>query len=98
MPQYPLVPRFGGGLSSLVISSPTVLKTEPGTLWSVSVITSGTTSGSVNDCTTSGAATSGNVTVPIPTAVGNGGVVAFPHKTGITVIPGAGQVLSVAYA
>ena len=96
MPQNPYSLPAGGSLNSLVISTNTVVKASPGQLCTVSVVTAGTTSGTINDCTTSGAATSGNVTYKVPNVVG-ATYVPFRHASGITVIPGTGQVLSVSY-
>ena len=60
MPQTPYSLPAGGTLNHLVISANTVIKTTPGQVCTVSVITSGSTSGSIHDCTTSGTATSGS--------------------------------------
>ena len=96
MPQTPYSFPAGGTLNQLVISSNTVVKAAPGQVCTVSVITSGTATGTINDCTTSGAATSGNVTRVIPQAVGP--VYApFRHSSGIVVMPGAGQTLSISF-
>lgn len=94
MPQYPYSLPAGGTLNQLVISTNTVVKGSPGQVCSVSIITSGSTSGAIHDCTTSGAATSGNVMMPLTS-----GTFYAPFKAskGITVIPGTGQVLSVSY-
>lgn len=96
MPQTPYSFPAGGTLNSLVISTNTVLKAYPGQVCTFSVITSGSTSGSIHDCTTSGAATSGNVGQVIPNSVGNT-YAPFRYQNGITVIPGTGQVVSVAF-
>lgn len=96
MPQYPYSLPSGGSLNQLVMSTATVVKTTPGQICTVSVITSGSTSGSFHDCTTSGAATSGNVTAVVPNAVGNY-YAPFKHSVGIVYIPGTGQVASVSY-
>ena len=97
MPQNPLFPRFGGNASVLNITAATVVKAFPGTLWSVSVTTAGSTAGSVHDCTTTGAAAASNLTYTIPDVVGTYALY-FPHAAGIVVTPGTGQVLSVAFA
>ncbi|WP_455387440.1 hypothetical protein [Petrachloros mirabilis] len=94
MPQTPYSLPAGGTLNQLVISSNTVVKGSPGQVCSVSIITSGSTSGAIHDCTTSGAATSGNVTIPL---VSGTFYAPFKHSKGITVIPGTGQVLSLSY-
>lgn len=96
MPQYPYSLPPGGTLNSLVISVNTVVKPAPGQVCTVNILTAGTTSGSIHDCTTSGTATSGNVTMQLPNTVGSLHA-PFKHSAGITVIPGTGQVLSVAY-
>ena len=94
MPQTPYVLPSGGTLNSLVISTNTVVKTTPGQVCTVAIITSGSTSGSIHDCTTSGAATSGNITIPL---VSGTSYTPFKHSNGITVIPGTGQVLSLSF-
>lgn len=96
MPQTPYSLPAGGTLNSLVISTNTVVKATPGQVCTVSVITSGTAAGTINDCTTSGAATSGNVALTIPQSVG-AVYTPFRFKNGITVMPGAGQSLSISY-
>lgn len=96
MPQYPYALPAGGTLSSLVINTNTVVKAAPGQVCTVNIITGGSTSGSIHDCTTSGTATSGNVTMALGTT--SGSIYApFKHESGITVIPGTNQVISVSY-
>ena len=96
MPQTPYALPAGGTLNSLVISANTVVKGSTGQVCTVNILTAGTTSGAIHDCTTSGAATSGNVTMVLPNTVG-ATYAPFKHSSGITVIPGSGQVLSVSY-
>ena len=97
MPQNPIFPRFGGNASVLNVTAPTVIKALPGTLWTVSVTTAGTTAGSVHDCSTVAAAAVANLTYAIPDVAGIYEL-NFPHFAGIVVTPGTGQVLSVAFA
>ena len=94
MPQTPYFTPAGGSLNQLVLSTATVLKTTPGQVCTVSVITSGSTSGSIHDCTTSGSATSGNVMMPVTSGTN---YVPFKASQGIVYIPGSGQVVSISY-
>jgi len=98
MPQNPIVPRPGGSQSVLNITAATVVKANPGTLFTVSVTTPGTAAGSVHDCATTGAATAANLVFGIPFAAAGVYTLTWPCLTGITITPGAGQVLSVSFA
>lgn len=89
--------QIAGGVSSTYnISAATVVKATKGTLMRVSVITAGTTAGTVNDVATTGGAAVGNQIGTIPDTVGTYEF-AWPCATGIVVVPGTGQVLAVSY-
>lgn len=97
MPQYPLVPREGGNASHLDISVATVVKSTPGTLFTINVTTAGSAPGSANDVATTGGVAATNEICVIPNTVGIYSL-SWPCATGITITPGTGQVISVAYS
>jgi hypothetical protein len=78
------------------ITSAVVLKTVPGFIATVSILVAGA-AGTINDCTTTGAASAANAIVALPAAVG---VISVRGKTnaGIVVTPGAGQTIAVWYS
>lgn len=95
MPQTPYVPRPTNPSYNLSVA--TVVKASAGTLWRINVVTAGSTSGTANDCTTTGAAAAGNLICEIPNTVGTIEL-QWPAATGIVIVPGTGQVVSVSYA
>lgn len=97
MAQYPLVPRPGGSNSVLNITAATVVKATPGTLFTISVNTAGSTVGTASDVATTGAVAAANLIAEIPNTVGIYSLT-WPCKVGIVITPGTGQVLSVAFA
>ncbi len=96
MPQYGLGPRVGGNQSLLNITAATVVKASPGTVWRVNVTTAGTTAGTVNDVTTTAGAAAANLITELPNTVGTYELV-WPALVGIVIVPGTGQVVSVAF-
>ena len=85
----------GGGVSSTYnLSASTVVKATPGRAIRVSVITAGSTAGTLNDCTTTGAAAASNQIASIPNAVG---VIYldWPTTAGLVYVPGTGQVVAI---
>jgi hypothetical protein len=84
-----------GAKSVLNITAATVVKATPGRLVKISVTTAGA-AGTANDCITTGAAAAANLIAAIPAAVG---VISldWPCAVGITITPGAAQVISVSY-
>lgn len=97
MPQYPLNPRAGGNNSALDVSTTTVIKATPGTVFTVSVTTAGSAAGGVYDAATTAGDIAANLVAAIPDAVGVT-VLTWPCATGILVKPGTGQVLSVSFS
>lgn len=97
MAQYPLVPRQGGSNSKLDITTATVVKATPGTLWTITVTTAGSTAGTANDVATTGGVAAANLIAEIPNTVGIYSLT-WPCLVGITITPGTGQVVSVAFA
>jgi hypothetical protein len=88
---------MGGFVDVLNITVATVIKASPGRLAKVSVVVAGTGDGTVNDCTTTGAAAVANQFGAIPAGAGIS-VFDWPCGTGIVVVPGAGQTLAVSYS
>lgn len=85
------------GLSTaLNITAATVIKAAPGRSVRVSVLVAGSTTGTVNDCLTTGAAATSNAVFIIPTAIGMS-TIEFTHSSGIVVVPGTGHTLAVSY-
>jgi hypothetical protein len=78
------------------ISAAAVVRGGPGQLVTISVITAGTTVGTVNDCLTTGAAAVTNQLAPLPNTIGSFAC-SFPFATGLCIIPGTGQVLAVSF-
>jgi hypothetical protein len=91
---------FSGGNNWLNVTAATVVKPTAGRAVRVSVITAGTTAGSVNDCATTAAAATANqfLSIPANQAAGTVYYIEWPCATGIVVTPGTGGVLAVSYA
>lgn len=87
----------GKGIANkLDITSATVIKAVQGRICKVNVVVAGSAAGTVNDCATTGAAAVANEVFAIPNTVGIYDV-DFPCMTGIVVVPGTGQTISVSY-
>jgi len=98
MPQNPITPRPGGSSSLLNVSATTVVKTTGGTLYRVSVTTAGSTVGNVYDNNATGSGnTAANLIGVVPNTVGVY-LFEFPCFTGITYVPGTGQVASFSFS
>lgn len=89
-------PTLGGAFSQYDISSTTLIKSASGVLYRVSVTTAGTTTGSIYDTNATGSVGASNLVAVIPEAVGVYEFI-WPCQTGIVVVPGTSQVISVAY-
>lgn len=85
----------GGTRSSLNITAAAVVKATPGRIAKLVVTTAGA-AGTVNDCITTGAAAAGNLIATIPATIGIYDL-DWPCLVGITITPGAAQVVSVSY-
>lgn len=83
-----------GAKNSYNVSAATVLKTAPGRVYTVNVVTAGSTVGSLNDSATLGGVAAANLMAHIPNTVGTYSL-QFPYFTGLVVTPGTGQVLSI---
>ena len=89
-------PTLGGAFSQYDISTATLIKSASGVLYRVSVTTAGTTTGAIYDTNATGSIDASNLVAVIPEAVGVYGFI-WPCQTGIVVVPGTSQVLSVSY-
>jgi hypothetical protein len=81
--------------SKLNITTGTVVKPAQGVLITFNVTTAGAV-GAIYDTTTTGAAAAANQIAVIPAVVGTY-YLQFPFLSGLVVVPGASQVLSVSY-
>lgn len=80
---------------TLNITTATALKSQPGQVISFAVLVAGA-AGTINDCTTTGAAAASNAVCAMPAAVTAGFVPVNVNTTaGIVVAPGAAQVVAV---
>ena len=94
-----ITPGPGGGNSAFNVSTTTVIKASPGTLYRICVITPPTANGAAYDSATTGGIAATNEIVPITTAMTAGTVidVTWPCLSGITVNPGTSGVVSVSF-
>jgi hypothetical protein len=98
MPQGPFQTiNLNDGVKSLLwITSSTVVKAQPGFIAEVSVLQTGSTVGGIYDAPSTAAANTSNQVGVIPNTVGLTKFT-FPCLTGITVLVGTAQVVSVSY-
>jgi hypothetical protein len=82
--------------TQLNVNSAIVLKKSAGAVMQVSVTLAGSAAGGVYDCAATANATTGNLVATLPNTVGPV-TISFPCLVGITVVPGSGQRVSVAY-
>jgi hypothetical protein len=100
MPQGPIQTKdfADGTFTAKNINQPTVVKIGAGMLASINVVTPGTGVGALYDSASTANCNTGNAVAPIPDTAGGVTVkLAIPIQTGITVQPGAGQMLTVVY-
>lgn len=91
-----LVPEEGVN-ATLNITAATVVKSGPGRLMRVSVITAGSAVGKAYDTNATGSVDASNQIGTIPNTVGTY-VFNWPCFDGITIVPGTSQVLAVSFA
>ena len=91
-----LLVAFGGLSSALNVSAAMVVKPSAGRVCKISVITAGSTLGAVYDYNSTASIPSGQQVAAVPNVVG---VYTYdiPVSTGITIVPGTGQLLAVSY-
>jgi hypothetical protein len=87
---------LAGKTASYNKSASAVIKASAGRLCKVVVLTAGSAPGTVNNCTTTGAAAAGNLIFNVPNTVGIYDL-DWPCDTGITYILGTGQVCAFSY-
>ncbi len=87
-----------GSESALNITTATIVKTGFGVCATLNVVVAGSGNGTVNDCATTGTAAAANQMLTIPQTVGPIKMQAFPYFTGLCIVPGTGQTISVAYS
>lgn len=97
MPQFPIAPSVANANTARAITAATVIKPNPGTVYSVLVVVAGSAAGSVYDANTTAGNTAANKIASIPDTAGVVQV-NWPCASGILVVPGTGQTLSVAFA
>lgn len=98
MPQgpFPTLNVNDGTKNALWVTASTVIKPQPGLVASVNVLQTGSTAGGVYDAASTAAANTGNQIAAIPNTVGVTKLT-FPCLTGIMVLLGTNQVVSVSY-
>jgi hypothetical protein len=79
------------------ISTSTVVKTSGARLVTLSVIVGGSAAGTINDTTTVAGAASSNAVCGIPTTAGVYSIYLICNN-GLVVVPGSGQIVSIAYS
>ncbi len=88
------------GNTALGISANTVVKSAPGRVGTANVVVGGSTAGGIYDClTTAAIGTTNQIAVlpPLTSAQVSALTINMVAKLGITVIPGTGQTVNVAF-
>lgn len=93
------VPGPGGARSVLNVTTTTVIKASPGTLFKVLLVTPPTAAGAIYDSATVGGIATANLIDTIGTGLTASYVfdLSWPCQNGIVVNPGTGGVVSVSY-
>ncbi len=98
MPQSPIQVQNVESLNiAYNIAAATVVKATGGRLAYATVISAGTTPGTVNNVATTAGAAIDNQVASLPNTVGAVVTLNCPMSAGIVVVPGSGQVVSVGY-
>ena len=89
----------GGARSALNVTTTTVIKAAPGTLFKVIVVTAPTAAGGIYDSATTTGLGASNLIDSIGTGLATSYVfdLVWPCEVGITINPGTGGVMSVSY-
>lgn len=88
----------GSETSVYNITVATVIKATAGVVGKISCIVAGSTTGTLNDCATTGAVATSNEIAIIPLAVTTSPLLYdWTTSTGIVVVPGTGQTLAVTF-
>lgn len=89
-------PAGGGNISTaLNINKPTIVKNTAGSVVKAIVTVAGSAAGGIYDTSTGGASTGTQIAV-LPNSVGAIDI-EFPCLSGISVVPGSGQSVSISY-
>ena len=98
MPQGPIqtFDFTDGSKTVLYANSSQVIKASAGLISRINVLVAGSSTGTINDCASTATATTANEVAVIPETVGPIQI-GFPCFTGITLVLGTGQVVSVCY-
>ena len=96
MPQYPNRVSVAGApnVAVLAISAATVLRTGRAVVGAVNVLSAGSANGAIYDAAATGTATAGRLIYSVPATAGFY-TVNWPCASGVVVVPGATQVLSI---
>jgi hypothetical protein len=89
-----------GAVSSGTISATTYIPTTYGWIGKISIITAGSTNGTIYDASSTASASSSNALVTIPSTATAGTIVTvnMPVTNGLVITPGTGMVLVVSYS
>lgn len=91
--------NVNGVSTTEAISTTTVVKTTPGRVASVSIITAGSTTGTIYDSSSKQVTTAPLWVIPeAAKSTGEPYVVNLPTDVGILVVPGSGQVLTLSWS
>ncbi|GGA00471.1 hypothetical protein [Dyella caseinilytica] len=96
--QNQLGPLPGGNTRTLDITAATVLKANPGRVYTVSILVAGSTTGAIYDNTLTTGNSVTNQIGTIQEAIGTQPFYGFPTTSGIVVVPGTGQTLAVSWS
>jgi hypothetical protein len=98
MPQGPIqtLDYRDGTKTVNYVNSSQVIKTAAGLIASINVLVAGSGTGTINDAASTATATTANEVAVIPETVGPIAL-NFPCFTGITLVLGTGQIVSVCY-
>lgn len=91
-------PGAGGSFTALNVTTATVVKATPGAIVTITVTTAGSTAGAAYDFAATSGYAAANLVGAIPNVLGIYSFNWWPCAVGVTIVPGTGQVLSIAYA
>lgn len=96
---FSLMASPGGSQPALNITALTTIKTSPGVLFRVVVVTPPTAIGGIYDSATTSGLGASNLIAPIGTGLAPAYIfdLVWPCKNGITINPGTGGVMSVSF-
>jgi len=86
-----------GRLANYNVTSSTVIKATAGRAFRVAVVVAGSAAGAIHDIATTGGVANANRIAIIPNTVGIYEI-NWPCATGIVLVPGTGQTLSISYS